>query len=326
MLAEMDVRMQLTYTNPVYDQYFADPFVLRHAERYYAYGTGPASSDGLQFPVLTSANLVEWKFGGWALKPLPNADEYWAPEVAFSDDVFYLYYSAHGVEGCDHQLRVATSPSPIGPFEDTGRVLVPDTPFSIDAHPFQDCDGTWYLFYAKDFLTPDGDARIGTGIVVDRLLDMMTLAGERRVVVRPHADWHLFEAQRAIYGGVYDWHTIEGPALRIRDGHYYCFYSGGAWHSDNYGVSYVVADHPLGPYRRPANSGPLLKSVPGQVIGPGHNSFVVGPDGNEYIVYHAWPPDMSARLMRIDRLSWRGNEPVLHGPTVTPQVISPSPV
>lgn len=107
----------------------------------------------------------------------------------------------------------------------------------------------------------------------------------------------------------------------MRGGRYYCFYSGGAWHSNNYGVGYVMAEHPLEPYMRPASAGPLLRSVPGQVISPGHNSFVVGPDGKEYIVYHAWPPDMSARLMRIDRLSWDGAEPVLHGPTTTPQVI-----
>jgi len=32
-----------------------------------------------------------------------------------------------------------------------------------------------------------------------------------------------------MYGGVYDWHTVEGPALRVHQGRYYCFYSGGAW-------------------------------------------------------------------------------------------------
>jgi GH43 family beta-xylosidase len=232
-----------------------------------------------------------------------------------------MYYSASG-QGHNHQLRVATSLHPTGPFQDTGRVLIPDDPFTIDAHPFQDRDGAWYLFYARDFLTCEGDYRVGTGIVVDRLVDMVTLAGNSQVVVRPHSDWQLFEARRALYGGVYDWHTIEGPAVRVHASRYYCFYSGGAWHHDNYGVSYVVADHLLGPYTRPDHEGPLLKSVPGYVIGPGHNSFVFGPDGRqEFIVYHAWPPDMSARLMRIDRLVWYNGQPVIDGPTWTPQTI-----
>jgi len=45
------------------------------------------------------------------------------------------------------------------------------------------------------------------------------------------------------------------------------------------------------------------------VIGPGHNSFVEGPDGLEIIVYHAWNPEMNARLMCIDRLIWTPDGP-----------------
>jgi GH43 family beta-xylosidase len=309
-----------TYVNPVYDQYFADPFVLYHEGRYYAYGTSPATPDRRQFPVLDSVDLVHWELRGGALIP-PGGDEFWAPEVAYSDGAFYLYYSAHGIDGHDHQLRVATSQNPVGPFADAGRVLVPGEPFTIDAHPFRDVDGQWYLFYSQDFLTLDEDHRVGTGIVVDRLVDMLTLAGEPRVVVRPHADWHLFLAQRSMYGSVYDWHTVEGAAVRIHDGRYYCFYSGGAWERENYGIAYVMADHPLGPYRRPADAVlPVMRSVPGHVIGPGHNSFTGMPDGSaEVIVYHGWDPAMTARLLRVDRLTWDNDRPVIHGPTWTPQ-------
>jgi GH43 family beta-xylosidase len=308
--------------NPVYDQYLADPFVLRHEGNYYAYGTAPASPVGWQFPVLHSTDLVHWEMKGWALGRVPGGKHFWAPEVAYHAGTFYMYYSADGIAGRDHQLRIATSRSPLGPFEDSGQTITPGDPFTIDAHPFQDQDGQWYLFYARDFLTLDGDNRVGTGIVVDRLMDMFTLERKPRVVVRPHADWQLFMAQRPMYGGVYDWHTIEGPALCLHDGQYYCFYSGGAWERDNYGVSYVVASHPLGPYKRPAeaNNGPLLHSAPGHVIGPGHNSFTVSPDGHqEYMVYHAWNQGMTARLMCLDRLEWDGNRPVIVGPTWTPQ-------
>lgn len=37
------------------------------------------------------------------------------------------------------------------------------------------------------------------------------------------------------------------------------------------------------------------------------------------IVYHGWDAAMSARQLRIDRLTWDGVRPVLHGPTFTPQ-------
>ena len=71
-----------------------------------------------------------------------------------------------------------------------------------------------------------------------------------------------------------------------------------------YGVDYGVADHVLGPYSDEGNeSGPrVLRSVPGRLLGPGHNSPVLGPDGQtEYLVYHAWDRDMTMRQMHIDR-------------------------
>ena len=311
------------YKNPVFDQYMADPFVLQHEGHYYAYGTGSLSPEGWPFPVLESTDLVNWQPRGWSLSS-PGGDEFWAPEVAYRDGIFYMYYSAHGIDGNDHQLRVATCTSPLGPFQDAGRILVPDQPFTIDAHPFQDKDGQWYLFYSQDFLTLDDQYRVGTGIVVDRMLDMFTLAGEARVVIRPHADWQLFKAQRSMYGAVYDWYTIEGAALRVHNDRYYCFFSGGAWEHDNYGISYVVADHVLGPYALPSGSQQvLLSSVPGRVIGPGHNSFTKSPIGEqEYVVYHAWDPGMTARRMCIDLLHWDNGTPVVKGPTWTPQPIT----
>jgi GH43 family beta-xylosidase len=311
----------ITYQNPVYPHYMADPFVLRHAGHYYAYGTAPAGADGQQFPVLYSTNLVDWEHQGWALIPPAGGQEFWAAEVAYDEGLFYMYYSTKGIEGQDHQIRVAVSDNPLGAFEDTGRVLIPDEPFTIDPHPFQDIDGQWYLFYSQDFLTLDGDYRVGTGIVVDRMLDMQTLAGEPQVVIRPYADWQLYQANRPMYGAVFDWHTIEGAAIRIHNKRYYCFYSGGAWERENYGIAYVVADHPLGPYQRPGE-GAIMRSVPGKVIGPGHNSFTLAPDNqHEMIVYHGWDMEMTARLMRIDHLSWDGDRPILEGPTWTSQTL-----
>jgi GH43 family beta-xylosidase len=308
-----------TYTNPIFDGYFADPFILKHDGMYYAYGTSPASDDAHQFPILSSPDLIEWKHEGYALDSLEGKSAYWAPEVVHHEGKFYMYYSA-GVEDKGHQLRVAVSNHPASRFIDTGHILTPDLPFAIDPHPFQDYDGQWYLFYAKDFLTKEDGYQVGTGIVVDRLVDMFTLEGQPQLVIRPFADWQLFEAQRPIYDQLYDWYTIEGPSLRVHNGRYYCFYSGGAWERENYGVSYVVADHPLGKYTSPTDlDGALFQSVRDIVYGPGHNSFVKTDSDNEYIIYHAWDTARTARKMCIDRLTWEDDKPVLHGPTWTPQ-------
>lgn len=308
------------YRNPVWPGYFADPFVLRVEDDYYAYGTGKAGARlaGREFEVLHSRDLVRWTSVGGALEPLPDAalTDYWAPEVAAHDGRYWMYYSA-GTGDQGHRLRVAVADRPEGPFADCGVDLTPDEPFSIDAHPFRDSDGQWYLYYAVDRL--DGD-RVGTSVVVDRLLDMTRLAGSATAVVQPTADWQVFQRGREMYGQVYDWHTCEGPFIVPHDGRYWCLYSGGPWEAETYGVSYVVGDTPTGPWRAPPVDGPVvLTTVPGQVIGPGHNSVVRGPDEQLWVVYHAWDRDHTARRLCIDRLGWTTEGPRCLGPTTNDQ-------
>ena len=310
-----------TFSNPVYPGYFADPFVLEHGGRYYAYGTGPASATGPVFEILRSEDLVDWESVGHALAdPVDGlaTGDHWAPEVIEREGRFYLYFSA-GVEDRHHQIRVAVADRPEGPFRPTGRVLTPNEPFAIDAHPFRDDDGQWYLYYARDVL--DG-TRVGTSIAVDRLVEMDRLAGQPMPVLAASADWQLFRTQREMYGAVYDWHTLEGPFVVKRLGRYWCLYSGGAWTNATYGVSYGVADAPLGPFREPHPDGPaLLRSRPGELEGPGHNSVIRGPDGEDYLVYHAWDPSHTGRRMCIDRLEWTADGPRTGGPTAAPQPV-----
>ncbi len=310
---------RLTYTNPVYPEYFADPFVLEHSGRYYAYGTGLPSLSKRVFEVLRSDDLVNWESLGGALEPPVQTPETacWAPEVACDGERFYMYYSV-GVHDKNHVLRVAAAENPEGPFEDLGLALS-DDPFAIDPHPFQDQDGQWYLYYARDFL--DGE-RVGTALAVDRLLNMTKLSGEAHTVLRASHDWQLFQRSRSMYGNVYDWHTLEGPFVVRREGRYYCFFSGGRWENESYGVSYAVAEQPLGPWLEPHPGAPaVLRSVPGKVLGPGHNSVVRAPNGDDYLVYHAWDTGKTARRMFIDRLSWTAQGPRTQGPTLSPQPV-----
>jgi len=315
--------MRLTYRNPVWHGELADPFVLKWQGVYYAYGTSSFTHDHLQgnrvFPVLQSPDLVNWNYIGHALEPLDRLVDgvYWAPEVAVYHGKFYMYYSAGDrVNDETHRLHVAVADQPAGPFR-TVNPLLPEEGFTIDAHPFRDPkDGQWYLFFARDFF----DERVGTGVAAVRLADSMTeTVGPVTTILRASADWQIFARDRHIYGQVWPaWHTLEGPFVVMRDGLYYCFYSGGAWHSLDYGVSYGVAETVLGPYQDEwSRSGPsVLRAVPDKVLGPGHNSVVTGPDHwTEFIVYHAWDSARTARRMCIDRLLWDAEGPYCDGPT-----------
>jgi beta-xylosidase len=323
--------MPMTYQNPVWPGYFADPFVLRSGGVYFAYGTGEGLAESLAgepcaFAILRSTDLAHWEPAGAALKLDPagaRSRAYWAPEVAAEANQFFLYYSSAPEDRDElHRLHVAIADQPTGPFIDAGPVLPESEGFCIDAHPFRDPEtGRWHLFFAKDFF----EQRTGTGLAVVPLTsDMRRAAGPSRLVLQANADWQIYQRNRPLYGRQWTaWHTVEGPCVVARGGRYYCFYSGGNWRTDDYGVSYAVADEPLGPYVHAPENGPVvLRGRAGEVLGPGHNSHATGPDGTtEFLVYHAWDVQRKVRRMSIDRLIWTSKGPRCEGPTTTPQTL-----
>ncbi len=314
-----NIESQLGYANPVYPTYFADPFVLRVGDEWFAFGTGamPESNpEGGQFQVLWSNNLVDWKPLGPALVPPAEfkGHAFWAPEVAFHRGQYYMYYSV-GVGDKDHQIRVASSSKPAGPYLDEGRLTPEDCPFAIDPCPYKHTDGRWFLFYATDLV--EGE-RPGTVLMVDELTTMTELAGTPTLVARATEKWQRFEKDRPIYKGIHDWHTLEGPSAHFKNGQIFCLYSGGNWQNDTYGVDYVSAPHPTGPWVNTSQPEPrTLKTRPGLVLGPGHNSVTSGPgETGDFIVYHAWDRGRTARLMRIDPIIWGEEGPTCLGPTL----------
>lgn len=326
----------LNYQNPLTEAYFADPFVWCHGDLYFAVGTGEAAAQarGRQasvFPLMTSPDLVHWTPAGHALiRPDPQlGDTFWAPEIAPSQGRWYLYYSV-GFADRQHQLRVAVADQPQGPYADAAQLTDPAAvPFAIDPHPFQDKNGHWYLFHSRDFLQTLDESgepvRVGTALVVQRMESMTRLADEPpRTVARARRDWQRFAANRPMYGGVHDWHTLEGPFVVREGGRYYCLYSGGNWQDRSYGVDYVVADHVMGPYHDDApREGPrVLRTVQDHVVGPGHCSVTVAPDGRtRLIVYHAWDVQGTARRMCIDVLQVTLDGVRSDGPSWTPQSV-----
>jgi GH43 family beta-xylosidase len=308
----------LTYVNPVWPHSFPDPFVLKFRGEYWGYCTG-FWTDGRCFGVIRSRDLVHWEpMERGALDPLPGGHTcYWAPEVTYDNGHFYLYYSVGNEERME--IRVAVSEHPAGPFVDSGRRLTSE-PFAIDAHVFQDDDGSRHLFYATDFLDR---SHIGTGTVRDRMLDPFTLAGKPVPVTLPRHDWHVYHPNRPEKGYV-RWHTVEGPFVLKHNGLYYQMFSGGNWQNPTYGVSYAVTDNLEKPGEWEQMEQPILRTLEGRVIGPGHNSVVRGPDNRQLVcVYHRWQE--RARVLAIDPMGWEGERLVVDGPSTEPHPGLPQP-
>jgi GH43 family beta-xylosidase len=309
-----------TYLNPVHNRPCPDPFVLKHRGEYWCYTTG-FWHDGRCFGILYSRDLVHWREMDGAMAPFADGSTcYWAPEVTYENGRFLMYYSV-GNEIRMH-IRVAAASHPAGPFVDTGHVLTTQE-FAIDPHVFTGDDGKRYLFYATDFLEYE---HIGTGTVVDSMIDEFTLAGRPRPVTRAKYDWQVYDPKRAEKGGV-RWHTVEGPFVLKHKGIYYEMFSGGNWKNPTYGVSYAITRDIESPeeWAQVADGKsvlPILRTIPGLVIGPGHNSVARGPDNRQlFCVYHRWADDGSDRVLAIDRQDWAGERMIVLGPSTTPQPV-----
>lgn len=302
------------YTNPVFPRAFADPCVVRVDDGYLAVGTGSVVG-GRVFEVLRSPDLVRWASVGGALEPLDPAagTHYRAPELLRVDGRWWLYYCVgHGDVG--HRLRVAVADGPAGPYRDCGADLAPDEPFAIDPHPFLDADGRLYLFYARDVLT---GGRVGTSLAVVPLRTPTEPAGAAVPVLAPSADRQVARSRLVppLGGARYDWHTLEGPFVVRREGRYHLFYSGGRREEPSHGVACAVADHPLGPWTERTPGLPVLRTVPGHVVGPGHTTVVTTSEGLDVIAYHAWDPALTARRLCVDLVRWTPDGPTVDGPT-----------
>ena len=312
------------FTQPTFAGYLADPFAWRVGDTYYAVGTGGPESRGQPrpnrvLPILRSHDLQHWESVGLALDP--PADErrelFWAPETATDGHEWFLYYSVGG-QGRGFRIRVATSARPEGPYADTGRPLTDPAStndFAIDPHVFRDDDGQRYLFYATDFHDADPTANPplyrGTALAMRHMKSMTELDGPQAVVMRAHRSWQLYQKQRLMAGVRGDWYTLEGPTVVKHDGRYYCFYSGGNYQDDSYGLNYLTADSVRGPWHDAGDGrGPqVMRTVPGRVLGPGHNSVVRSTDGREFIVYHAWDAGFENRQVWVDPLRWTADGP-----------------
>ena len=299
------------FVNPVFESNFPDPHVIRVGKEYHAYATnGPAGN----VPTLRSTDLVEWTEGADAmpeLAPWVEPGKTWAPEVLRrADGKYVLYYTAASSENYRQCLGRAVSSSPQGPFVDKDTkpfVCQVDEGGSIDASPFADTNGNLYLLWKND----GNCCSLPTYIYAQKLSrDGLKLVGKPARLAMQDAEW--------------EGNLVEAPTMWKRDGKYYLFYSANGFDTEFYATGYATCKGPLGPCKD-APENPILKSQ-GGAAGPGHQTIIKDDDGDEWIVYHAWPPDTvgvepPGRLLWIDQLLWKDGKPVVDGPTSGPQPI-----
>ncbi|GAA0365276.1 glycoside hydrolase family 43 protein [Alkalibacterium iburiense] len=301
------------YQNPIGEMIdIGDPYVLKYNDTYYMYAT---SLPGSGFLVWQSDNLVDWDSGTVAYAHSQQDErwatgDFWAPEVIYHEDLFYMVYSARDQSG-SLKMAIATSESPTGPFIDQTVDLINLPGSYIDGHFFIDDDGTPYMYYVKDNYENIVDGNNVSHIYVQKMTDdLLEVTGEPELLLVPDQAWENPNAN-------YQWN--EGPYVVKNEGLYYLMYSANVYSSPDYAIGYAVSDQPTGPFEKYENNPILSKDLENDISGPGHNSVTVGLDNSTlYAVYHIHtdPHNPSGnRRPAIDRLYFENGELKIDGPT-----------
>jgi xylan 1,4-beta-xylosidase len=291
-----------TYSNPVLVETYAmnrpkpapyigtlgigDPTVIYHSGKYYLYPTG----DNRSYDVYISNDLVHWTKGPKVFQSRERGA--WAPDVFFNkdDEMFYLYYTV------DSRIGVAVADRPDGVFKDRGALVAN----GIDAHLFQDDDGSYFLYYAR---YPD------FAIFVQPMESPVRKKGAAVQLISPTEAWEKKDIA-----------VTEAPWTIRHKGVYYLLYSGGRADSEDYAIGYATAKHPVGPFTKYSGNPIIHKG--GGIFGPGHVSVISDRAGKLWMVYHQQKDEKKGwnRIICIDPL-WFDREGVLHGKATrqTPQ-------
>ena len=295
-----------TYTNPVIDRNFPDPSLLRDGGAYYAYAT----NDVQNVLCARSTDLVHWTRLPDALPQLPRwarPDRTWAPEVqtVIPGSRYVAYFAAWDTATNREAIGTAVASSPAGPFVPAAGssplVSDEDSGGAIDPTTFQNTDGTRYLIWKNDGNAVGQD----TWLWLQKLsADGLSLIGEPAKLMKEDQPW--------------EGSLVEAPTLCRHGSKYYLFYSANNYSNCSYAVGYAVADSVAGPYTKPL-SAPWLASADG-VCGPGGEEVITARDSSTWMAYHTWAKGPgSYRAMSLDKLTWKGDVPVLLGPSRTPK-------
>lgn len=280
-----------TIQNPVLPGDFADPSVVRVGNEYWA--TATSSEWAPLFPLLKSTDLENWEIVDHVFpEDLPGWAEahFWAPEIAFDNDTYYIYYTAKKNNGplC---VGVASSKNPQGPYRDHGAIVCQDAG-AIDGFQIRDDKGKLYLIWKED-----GNSRgEPTPMWGQEMNEKRTeLIGEK---------FELFRNDPETWEG----NLVEGAYLMKRDGYYYTFYSGDACcgRECTYGIGVARSKDLRGPWEKYEEN--PLKRENEEWKCAGHGSMVQDGNGRYYFLYHAYSKKgnvYTGRQGLLDEVVWR---------------------
>jgi arabinan endo-1,5-alpha-L-arabinosidase len=313
----------------------ADPSVTYGVEgegRWYLYcttdplhGNDRDASGNLNFhliPMFSSADLVSWTYEGDAFTTRPAwlapTSGMWAPEISYLNGSYHLYYTAPdtnaAITGGGSAIGVATAPTPLGPWTDSGDPVVdPAAPACCPADKRWTFDpdvislgGTTYIYYGSYF----GGLSVRE-LSTDGLESLPATQVEVAIANR-----------------------YEGAEVVAHDGYLYLFASAtNCCNGDLTGYSVFVgrSTSPTGPFvdregvsllAGRVGGSPAISMNGNHWVGPGHNTVFTDFAGQSWTIYHAVDRNdpyfagavgFTKRPALLDPLDWVDGWPTVRG-------------
>lgn len=286
-----------------------DPCVIKAGDMYHLFSTTQVGESPGLIAWRTSSDLVDWTLRGavmkalpdWAMAAVPGAGGAWAPDIAYVNGRYHLYYSisTFGQNRSAIGLMTAAALDPdAGPdaWKDAGLVYASgrmDRFNAIDPNLVAGADGRYWLSFGSFW----GGLKI---IEIDPATGKLKAGAALKGI-----------AARSRPG------AVEAPFIIHREGYYYLFASFDLCCRGAESTYYTVVGRSKavdGPYldrdgKSMMNGGGLIVlhadlDPQKRFKGPGHPAIL--QDGSRhYIVYHAYDADhRGAATLRVARLGW----------------------
>jgi arabinan endo-1,5-alpha-L-arabinosidase len=287
-----------------------DPAIIAAHGQYYLYSTGGGSQ------WRSSADLSALEYGGDILGGVPpwaediTEGDLWAPDAAYFNDRYHLYYSASTFGSSRSAIGLATTPT-LSPdsanygWEDQEQVIE-----SVEADPYNAIDPN-IITDQEDRIWMAFGSYNDEGIHLRRINSETGMPSSQdetfyNIADRPDTDPN----------------AIEAPYIIQHDGYYYLFVSWGSCcpgpdGSSDYNIRVGRSESVTGPYVDQSGTamtdggGTLVLESFGKWQGTGHNS-VLQADGETMLVYHAYNTNQNnTPYLRISPIEWEDGWPMV---------------
>ncbi len=222
---------------------------------------------------------------GLDVKDVPWAEkQMWAPDAAYKNGRYYLYFPAKDREGV-FRIGVATSTRPEGPFRAEPQPMRGS--YSIDPAVFTDDDGQSYMYFGgtwggqlQRWATGRYDPNAGnTDLKQDNRPALMPKVARlgpdmMQFAEAPRNAMIVDERGQPLLGGDHDRRFFEAAWMHKHNGQYYLSYSTG----DTHFLNYATSNNPYGPF---TFRGRILQPVQGWTS---HHSIT--KVGRWHLFYH----------------------------------------